>query len=175
MVHLPMEKEAPVTLRAGASMQGMGRLMAHVQQEVRQRGVDELQEGRLLLVLEELFTNIVRCAYPEASKAGEAFADTLFFDASPCFGSMGIRIEPSREGEDTLHFTIFDWGMAFDPTTLPPPDIFADIDERKIGGLGMHLVRNMVSGIKYHRVSEEADDPLITGRNDLSLSIALRS
>ncbi|HVI58116.1 MAG TPA: ATP-binding protein [Luteimonas sp.] len=49
----------------------------------------------------------------------------------------------------TLHFR--DDGAPFDPTSVPPPDLDADIDERPIGGLGLHLIRQLAEEISYRR------------------------
>jgi serine/threonine-protein kinase RsbW len=42
-----------------------------------------------------------------------------------------------------------DSGPAFDLRTAPPPDLDADIAQRPIGGLGLHLVRQLADHIDY--------------------------
>ncbi|UYB51923.1 ATP-binding protein [Xanthomonas sp. AM6] len=42
-----------------------------------------------------------------------------------------------------------DSGPAFDLRSAPPPDLDADIAERPIGGLGLHLVRQLADHIDY--------------------------
>jgi serine/threonine-protein kinase RsbW len=49
----------------------------------------------------------------------------------------------------TLNFR--DDGAPFDPTNVPPPDLDADIDERPVGGLGLHLIRRLAEEISYRR------------------------
>ena len=49
---------------------------------------------------------------------------------------------------------IVDEGVPFDPTAAPDPDVEADIDERSIGGLGVHLVKAMVETFQYQRIGE---------------------
>jgi sigma-B regulation protein RsbU (phosphoserine phosphatase) len=44
-----------------------------------------------------------------------------------------------------------DDGLAFDPLTQPAPDLDADIGERPIGGLGVHLVRELAEEVAYSR------------------------
>jgi sigma-B regulation protein RsbU (phosphoserine phosphatase) len=44
-----------------------------------------------------------------------------------------------------------DDGLAFDPLSRPAPDLDADIDERPIGGLGVHLVRELAEEVAYSR------------------------
>ena len=45
-----------------------------------------------------------------------------------------------------------DRGPAFDPTHAAAPDITAPLVDRPIGGLGLHLVRQIMRDIEYHRV-----------------------
>ena len=49
----------------------------------------------------------------------------------------------------TLYFR--DDGEPFDPLSHPPPDLEADIEERLIGGLGVHLIRTLADEITYTR------------------------
>jgi sigma-B regulation protein RsbU (phosphoserine phosphatase) len=45
-----------------------------------------------------------------------------------------------------------DNGPPFDPfTDAPPPDLDADLDDRPIGGLGVHLIRSMMDEVAYRR------------------------
>jgi len=94
--------------------------------------VEELE--KLDLVLEEILMNIARYAYvPEAGKAEVAFAP---------------------DGPGKLYLEISDWGNAFNPLDVEPPDFSRGLAERPIGGLGVFLVRSLVSSIAYRR---EAD------------------
>lgn len=61
-----------------------------------------------------------------------------------------------------LEAWIIDNGPAFDPLQdAAPPDLELSVEERPIGGLGIHLVKSLMDGADYHR-SE--------GRNLLHLS-----
>ena len=44
-----------------------------------------------------------------------------------------------------------DDGLAFDPLSQPRPDLDADIGQRPIGGLGVHLVRELAEEVAYSR------------------------
>ena len=85
----------------------------------------------LNLALEEAVTNVILYAYPEGS-------DGL------------VDIEAiMRKGQ--LDFIITDSGMPFDPTQRPEVDINASLEERPIGGLGIHLVRQLMDSVSYRR------------------------
>ena len=58
---------------------------------------------------------------------------------------------PAGSGRHTVVVEIVDSGRAFDPTSLVSPDTAAGLEERPIGGLGIHLVRTMVDGMEYRR------------------------
>lgn len=44
-----------------------------------------------------------------------------------------------------------DDGVAFDPLAAEAPDLEASLEEREIGGLGIHLIRTMTDQQAYHR------------------------
>ena len=57
-----------------------------------------------------------------------------------------------------------DDGRAFDPLGAPAPDIDVPLEERGVGGLGIHIVRNLMDEVTYMRIA---------GRNRLTLKRAL--
>ena len=84
------------------------------------------------LVIEELFTNIVSYGYKDAR------VHTIKID---------IRVD-GREVE----IQIEDDAIPFNPLEAPGIDAEKPLEERQIGGLGLHLVREMVDKISYERV-----------------------
>ncbi len=59
-----------------------------------------------------------------------------------------ISLECCRQG-DACVFTLRDQGQAFDPTTVPPPNLQADLHRRKPGGLGIYLMRKLMDKVSY--------------------------
>ncbi len=53
--------------------------------------------------------------------------------------------------DNVLNLIITDEGKKFDPLILPEPELDKSVDERKIGGLGIHLVKKMMCEINYKR------------------------
>jgi anti-sigma regulatory factor (Ser/Thr protein kinase) len=80
------------------------------------------------LALEEVIVNIIDHGY-----RGRA-------------GSIGIRCKASPL-QVTLE--ISDSAPAFNPLSVPEPDITLDIDKRSIGGLGILLVRRVMDSVTY--------------------------
>jgi sigma-B regulation protein RsbU (phosphoserine phosphatase) len=51
-----------------------------------------------------------------------------------------------------LIVTVSDDGVEFDPFLRSEPDIESDIEDRQVGGLGIHLVRNLMDDLSYRRI-----------------------
>lgn len=74
---------------------------------------------------------------------------------------IGLRIDGA-----VLVLTLVDNGRKFDPTQDTHPDLSSPVEERPIGGLGLHLIKNFADRIEY-KYSE--------GRNRLTLEHDLAS
>jgi len=51
--------------------------------------------------------------------------------------------------EDTITIILIDRGESFDPSEVPLPDLKADLSDRKIGGLGIFLMRKLMDEVHY--------------------------
>ena len=94
-----------------------------------EKQLDSSTAMSLNLALEEAVTNVINYAYPPGTK-----------------GTGEIR---ATVGEHTLQFTLTDEGTPFDPTSSPEVDISLDVAQRRIGGLGIHLVRQIMDVVRY--------------------------
>jgi anti-sigma regulatory factor (Ser/Thr protein kinase) len=63
-------------------------------------------------------------------------------------GEIAVRL---RRRSGSVVVEIEDDGMPFDPLQAPPPDLTLSLDERPIGGLGIHLMRNLMDEMSYAR------------------------
>ena len=50
---------------------------------------------------------------------------------------------------DTITIVLIDYGESFDPSVIPLPDLKADLSDRKIGGLGIFLMRKLMDEVHY--------------------------
>lgn len=98
-------------------------------------GVPEELNMPINLALEEAVSNVMLYAYPDQND-GKVFVEY-------------VRCQ-TKEGERIV-FTISDSGIPFDPTQRPEVDITLSAEERAIGGLGIHLVRQLMDDIHYER------------------------
>ena len=86
---------------------------------------------RVNLAIEEIVTNIIKYGYD---------------DTDPHTITVNLALFP-----DTTRLQLKDDGHPFDPLLSPEPDIHVPLDQREVGGLGLHLVRETVSRIAYRR------------------------
>ena len=65
--------------------------------------------------------------------------------------------------------TIRYWGIRFDPSSVPPPDLEADLDKRKIGGLGIYLMGKLMDDASYSFDAEKGNTlvmrKMLTGKS----------
>ena len=86
---------------------------------------------KLKLICGEILNNVISYAYRD-----EAEHD------------IETRVELAGK---RLTVTIADDGVPFNPLSATPPDTDLPLEEREIGGLGIHLVRTLVDDVSYHR------------------------
>lgn len=83
------------------------------------------------IALEEIFMNVVMHGSPAGGLA---------------------RVEVGLElVDDAFMLTVEDNGPEFDPLTLPAPDVTAPLEDRRVGGLGVYFVRQMMDAVSYTR------------------------
>ena len=123
-----MEKKKLVL---SAQLPSLETLITFVLDEARTQGMDAKKLNHLRLAAEELLVNIIRYAYPEQT------------------GDIEVTVTPLAEGG--IEVEIMDSGKPFDPLSLPEPDIQTPLEQRKIGGLGIFLVRRLMDSVRYER------------------------
>lgn len=90
---------------------------------------------RLTLVLEEIITNVISYGYEDAME-------------------HEISVRLSWEDPD-MKIEVEDDGRPFNPLEAPPPDMVKPLAERPVGGLGIHLVREMMDKLEYRRENDK--------------------
>ena len=99
---------------------------------VREHGMAADEASRILILLEELLTNLMKYGYPDRAEPGTAEIVLAF---------NGSRLE----------IEFIDDGCAFDPFAGPPPNLDEPLEARQIGGLGLHLLRSLSDDAHYER------------------------
>ena len=107
------------------------RLEGFVNAIASRHGLSEADASGINLALEEAVTNVVLYAYPQG-KNGRIDLDSQYVDGR-------------------LEFILSDSGIEFDPTKAPDVNVEASLEDRKIGGLGIHLVKTIMDSVSYER------------------------
>jgi len=110
-------------------------LAEQVEEFARRCGCAAPAAQQLALVAEEVLTNIARHAWPDDKPR-----------------SFAVAVE-ARRGADAVEVTLTteDDGIPFDPTAAAAPDLEAALEDRPIGGLGIHFIRSMTDAQSYSR------------------------
>ena len=117
------------TLRLPNDVQEVPQLATFVEEVCESHGVDMMTTMQMNLALEEAVVNVMSYAYPEGTKG---YVDISALSESDC-----------------LTFVISDSGKPFDPTTKGEVDTTLPAEERSIGGLGIHLVKQLMDSVQY--------------------------
>jgi len=131
-----------------ASLENLERALDLVMTEAERIGFKGIPLNRIRLASEEVIVNIIHHAYPKASGDFE-------LDVSGYQERKGIAIRISDEG------------IAFNPLShVPTGTLNLPLEQRKIGGLGIHLVVSVMDQLEYKREN---------GKNILSMAKFLES
>jgi serine/threonine-protein kinase RsbW len=65
---------------------------------------------------------------------------------------------------DVITIVLIDHGESFDPSDVPPPDLKADLSDRKIGGLGLFLMRKLMDEVHYESRPDKSNILTMTKR-----------
>jgi sigma-B regulation protein RsbU (phosphoserine phosphatase) len=132
----PMAEHAAEAFDFAADLQQVPLLARKISTLLERRGYDDKAIFAVNLVLEELIVNVISYGYDD--------------DAA-----HSIRVEIHHQPPDAVRVVLVDDGKPFDPRTSgPPPRLDEDVSTRPVGGLGLHLTREMVDAIDYRRVGD---------------------
>ncbi len=96
----------------------------------KRHGLPDKVVFELGLALDEVLTNVVSYAYD-----GGEHEITIRLS----LGSAAVTVE------------VEDDGRPFDPLQVAAPDLDRRLEDRAVGGLGLHLVRKVMDSLAYHR------------------------
>lgn len=111
---------------------------------------DLAELARVAQAVDEFFTNLaIPAAYAFKLNIAleELLTNTISYGYADDRGHQ-IAIDIAREG-DTVVTEISDDARPFDPLNAPPPDLDSAIEDRRVGGLGVHLVKTLMDDVRY--------------------------
>ena len=126
-------------------MSNLNKINISAKKEYVERAVDSIVEfiisnngdfkiaNKIQIALEETLVNVVLYAYED--KIGDIEIDYEIID------------EPNK----TLIVTIIDSGIEFDPLAKEDPNIVSFYEQKKIGGLGIFITKQIMDEVSYQR------------------------
>ena len=126
------------SLRVAAEVKNLVEIRCFVQEKALAFGLDPAMIPNVILAVDEAVSNIIAHGYQ-------------------CQEGT-VEIEVSQE-KDALVIRIRDEAPPFDPTIVPPPDVTLPLKQRIPGGLGIHLIRQIMDEMT-HRVTPQGGNEL---------------
>lgn len=117
------------TARFAAKFEFLDEIREFVGEIARAGGFSDRDVYNIQLATDEAASNIIEHAY-------EGVSDGLLEISCGVNGSA-------------ITIVLVDHGESFDPSEVPAPDLKADLSERKIGGLGIFLMRKLMDEVRY--------------------------
>ena len=109
----------------------LARVAAEVESFGERRALDATTVFNINLILDELLTNTINYGYGDGK-------------------DHTIDIVIDHRG-DLLTIALEDDGKPFDPLSIATPDLDVPLEERRIGGLGIHIVKTFMDDVRYER------------------------
>lgn len=122
------------TIVFDANFDNLDEIREIVAEAARRVGFSDKEIYAIQLAADEASSNIIEHAY-----------------AGVTGGKLEIDLNTS---DNELKIIMRDHGKPFDPSSVPEPNVKADLSERKIGGLGMYLMRKLMDEVSYESSPE---------------------
>jgi serine/threonine-protein kinase RsbW len=117
-----------------AKFEHLDELREFAAQAARDAGMDDSETYAVQLAVDEACSNIIEHAY-ECKEEGEIECTC---DAN----------------EEALVVVLKDHGLSFDPGDIPDPDLEASLKDRKIGGLGIYMMRKLMDDVHFEAMGK---------------------
>ena len=121
-----MDQQFGMTI--GSDIAEIPEVSAWLEEVMRGSGFSEEAILDTQLAVEEAITNVIVHGYKE---------------------SGGEVVITCHVHSDRMEVEIADTAPRFDPLSMPVPDLDGSIEERRIGGLGVFLIRQVMDGVSY--------------------------
>ena len=104
-----------------------------VKSAANQSGFSEDSTGKIILAVDEACTNIIKHAYKYSPE-----------------GNILIKV---KFNDPKFSISITDDGSHFDPNKVPEPDLREYYKQKRVGGLGMFLIKKLMDEVNYSTLS----------------------
>ena len=128
-------------LKVKSSTENLSAIREFVRQATDENNLSKEIAGKIVLAVDEACTNVVKHAYRYSPE-----------------GDITVHIEID---EDKFIVSITDNGLTFDPELVPDPDIKKYQKERKVGGLGMFLMKKLMDEVTYESLPHNCNQVVL--------------
>lgn len=132
---IKIAKGDPLSFALESSLAELDKLHAVIETFGHLNDMQKKQIFEVNLVLEEIFTNIVSYGHTDDKSHQVEFSVALM--------------------DNTIKIGVMDDGVPFNLLEAESVDLDADLEERAVGGLGIHLVRKLMDGVNYQRKDDK--------------------
>ena len=115
-----------------AAVENIGKITAFVEGKLEERDCPLKKTMEISMAVDEIMANVAMYAY------------------APGTGDVTVQFG-FEEASRTASVTFIDGGVAFDPLAKEDPDVTLPAEQRKIGGLGIFLVKKTMDEVTYKR------------------------
>lgn len=122
------------TLTVPARFDQLETVRQFVVRAARDAGLNEKGVAAVEMAVDEACSNIIEHAYK--GMAGGQIECTCFID------------------DRSLTVVLHDYGHPFDFASVPPPDLESSLEERRVGGLGVFLMRALMDEVRYENLGQ---------------------
>ncbi len=121
-----------------AKIENLPRMFDFIVSELSRCGVRQSVIRQCKLCAEEVFMNISSYAY------------------HPDTGKVTLRLDTEAKPHKLLFKLVFyDNGKPFNPLSVDEPDLESDVQNRKVGGLGIYLVKKTMDVVQYDYINAQ--------------------
>jgi serine/threonine-protein kinase RsbW len=125
------------TVQFAAKFEFLDEIREYVGNIAREGGFGDKDVYNIQLATDEAASNVIEHAYENRSDGVLEL-------------SCGVQ-------GDTIKIILTDHGGSFDPSEIPFPDLKADLSDRKIGGLGIFLMRKLMDEVHYESRTDKSN------------------
>ena len=135
-------------LKVQGKLDNLGKIREYVKSAAKEAGLEKKASYNLCLAVDEIATNIITHGYNDNGLEGNIYVET-------------------KIDEQSLTIYIEDTAIPFDPKTkeaVMQEDLQKSLEERPIGGLGIHLVYESVDEFIYEYKGDRNRNILVVNR-----------
>ena len=118
-------------IKLPATVDNISAVTNFVEHELTERNCPKSAKAQINVAIDEIFGNIAQYAY------------------NPNNGDATVRVEVTDDPIEVI-LTFMDKGKPYNPLEKADPDVTLSAEERKIGGLGVFIVKKSMDEIDYH-------------------------